>query len=172
MEFDGLIFLSHAFYDYYTGTPQNNLVIIAAHETAHQWWFGLVGNDQALEPWLDEALATYSEILYYEQVYPVLVKWWWDNRVYFHDPQGWVDSTIYATPDFYPYRDAIYLRGALFLNDLRQQIGDQVFMDFLHDYLARYTYRIATGDDFFAVLQEHTSSDLSGLVAQYFQNRP
>jgi Peptidase family M1 domain len=33
----------------------------AAHETAHQWFCSLVGNDQARDPWLDEALATWSE---------------------------------------------------------------------------------------------------------------
>ena len=34
-----------------------------AHEVAHQWWYGLVGNDQYAEPWLDESLATWSEEL-------------------------------------------------------------------------------------------------------------
>jgi hypothetical protein len=33
----------------------------AAHETAHQWFYSLVGNDQARDPWLDEALAAWSE---------------------------------------------------------------------------------------------------------------
>jgi hypothetical protein len=30
------------------------------HEIAHQWWYGLVGDDQFHEPWLDEAFASYS----------------------------------------------------------------------------------------------------------------
>ena len=33
----------------------------AAHETAHQWFYSLVGNDQAHDPWLDEGLATWAE---------------------------------------------------------------------------------------------------------------
>jgi hypothetical protein len=33
----------------------------AAHETAHQWFYSLVGNDQARDPWLDETLAAWSE---------------------------------------------------------------------------------------------------------------
>jgi peptidase M1-like protein len=32
-----------------------------AHETAHQWFYSLVGNDQARDPWLDEGLATWGE---------------------------------------------------------------------------------------------------------------
>jgi hypothetical protein len=34
---------------------------IVAHETAHQWFYSLVGNDQARDPWLDEALATWAQ---------------------------------------------------------------------------------------------------------------
>ncbi len=66
MEYDGIYFLSHGFYDLYDGTPKGYLTFIAAHETAHQWWYGMVGNDQALEPWLDEALCTYMEHIFYE----------------------------------------------------------------------------------------------------------
>jgi aminopeptidase N len=81
MEYDGLYFLGREYFAAYDGTPQNYLTALAAHETAHQWWYGLVGNDQALEPWLDEALCTYSELLFYEAVYPDLVDWWWTFRV-------------------------------------------------------------------------------------------
>jgi hypothetical protein len=31
------------------------------HEVAHQWFYGLVGNDQGRDPWLDEGLASYAE---------------------------------------------------------------------------------------------------------------
>jgi len=46
MEYDGLFFLSRDYYTAENGTVLNNLIDIAVHETAHQWWFGLVGNDQ------------------------------------------------------------------------------------------------------------------------------
>src|SRR5215213_2115560 len=82
MEFSGLYFISRDYFNLYDGTPKNYLVAIAAHETAHQWWFDAVANDQALEPWLDEALSTYSERIYYETVYPELVDWWWGYRYF------------------------------------------------------------------------------------------
>lgn len=34
---------------------------IVQHETAHQWFYSLVGNDQERDPWLDEALATWAQ---------------------------------------------------------------------------------------------------------------
>jgi peptidase M1-like protein len=33
---------------------------VTTHELAHQWFYSLVGNDQARDPWLDEALATWA----------------------------------------------------------------------------------------------------------------
>jgi hypothetical protein len=35
--------------------------LVAVHETAHQWFYGMVGDSQARDPWLDEAFATYAE---------------------------------------------------------------------------------------------------------------
>jgi hypothetical protein len=40
-------------------SPYAKLVI--DHETAHQWFYSLVGNDQARDPWLDETLASWAQ---------------------------------------------------------------------------------------------------------------
>jgi aminopeptidase N len=177
MEYEGLFFLSHGFYDLYDGTPKGYLTFIAAHETAHQWWYGLVGNDQALEPWLDEALCTYMEHIFYENVYPEypprsgesLVNWWWYYLVDFYNPSGWVDSSIYDFNQYRLYRDAIYLNGAKFLEDLRELIGDQAFFAFLQDYAHKKTHDIGTASDYFQILRDHTTQDLSSLLSEYFQ---
>ena len=139
----------------------------------------LVGNDQALEPWLDEAVCTYMEHVFYENVYAdyetvsgeSIVDWWWYYRVNFYDPTGWVDGSIYDFNLFRPYRDAIYLNGAKFFEDLRTLIGDEAFFAFLKDYANREADQIATADDFFVILRDHTSEDLSGLFAIYFKER-
>ncbi len=177
MEYDGLYFLSRGFYNLYDGTPKGYLTFIAAHETAHQWWYGLVGNDQALEPWLDEALCTYMEHIFYENIYAdypsasdqSLVDWWWYYRVNFYEPDGWINGAIYDFDRFRPYRDAVYLNGAKFLNDLRVLIGDPAFFAFLRDYANQNKTRIATATGFFSILKENTSKDLDGLIDEYFQ---
>jgi hypothetical protein len=169
MEYDGLYFLSDGFYNLYTGTPGEYLVSIAAHETAHQWWYALVGSDQALEPWLDEAMSTYSERLFYENVFPQSLDWWWQYRVDYYDPQGWVNGSIYNPNGYRAYRDAVYLNGAHFLEDLRQLIGDKAFFDFLRDYARQEAHQIATAEDFFRILRTHTQVDLTPLLAKYFQ---
>ena len=170
MEYSGLYFLSKAFYNTYDGTASTYLVAIAAHETAHQWWYGLVGNDQALEPWLDEALCTYTEKLFYENLYPDSLDWWWDVRVYWYEPAGWVDSTIYNTAGYRPYRDAVYLNGAIFLDELRTLVGDEAFFAFLKDYVRRETNQLDTAEDFFSILREHSAAEWRSLLEKYFEN--
>jgi hypothetical protein len=172
MEFDGLYFLSNAFYNLYDNTEKNYLVMIAAHETSHQWWFGRVANDQALEPWLDEALATYCEKLFYENNYPGSVTWWRGYRIDFYNPSGPIDANVPAYGGFSPYTDAVYRRGALFLGELRAQIGDPAFFAFLKDYSLQMDGRIAVQYDFIRILRQHTQADLTDLLAKYFAHPP
>ena len=172
MEFDGLYYLSNAFYNLYDGTQNNYLVMIAVHETSHQWWFGRVASDQATHPWQDEALATYCEKLFYENNYPDSVKWWWSYRIDFYNPTGMIDENVPFYGGFTPYTNAVYKQGARFLDGLRQKIGDEVFFAFLKDYAAQMDGKIATQEDFFRILREHSTIDLSALFSKYFSSSP
>ena len=167
-EYDGLVFLATDFYGQYGGGARNNLTTIGVHEIAHQWWFGLVGNDQALEPWLDESLATYSEHVFYEFNYPGQVNWWWQFRVDYFKPGGYVDTSIYNGGTFRNYTNAVYLNGAHFIDDLRGRMGDDDFYRFLKDYAARYSRARPTAADFFNTVRDHTDADISDLIAAYF----
>lgn len=170
MEYDGLFFLSRGFYENYPGNAQSNLVIIGAHETSHQWWYSLIGNDQAVEPWLDEGLATYCEYLFYEKYYPDLTGWWWDNRILFFAPGGWVDGNIYNPEGYEKYRNGVYLRGAQFFDELRTTIGDEAFFAFLKDYALSRAYTITNKDEFLSILKLHTQADIGPIMEQYFEN--
>lgn len=168
-EYDGLIFLATKFYNEYDGSARSNLVAIGVHEMAHQWWFGLVGSDQAMEPWLDEALAIYSEAIFYKYIYPNSADWWWNFRVNWFGPTGYVDTSIYEAPSFRAYVNAAYLNGANFLEALNYRMGDDDFYRFLQDYTSRYGRGRATAYDFFAVARQNTTADISDLIAAYFR---
>lgn len=169
MEYDGLYFLSKGFYNLYDGTPNGYLTDIAVHETSHQWWYGLVGNDQALDPWLDEALATFTERVYYEHFYPeALAGWWQPYRVDYYQPSGLVGGRIYDYASYRAYRDAVYLRGQEFLQAVRVRIGEQGFFAFLKDYVDRFRGQIATRQDFFSLLASHSQAGIDDLLQEYF----
>jgi hypothetical protein len=173
MEYSALYFHSRGIYNLYKGTPDNLVVAVAVHETAHQWWFERVANNQALDPWLDEALCAYSERVFYEKTYPDLVTWWWEywpGRVGGSQSLPKIDITVYDGGGFTPYTNTVYLGGAHFLEDVRTRIGDEAFFAFLQDYVMQMNGKIATPQDFFSILRQHTSADLSDLIATYLTN--
>ncbi|MCB0103742.1 MAG: M1 family metallopeptidase [Anaerolineales bacterium] len=170
MEYSAFFYLSKDFYNLYDGTPANYLTFVAVHETAHQWWFEQVANDQALQPWLDETLATYSERVYYENTYPDLLSWWWSYRIDFYNPEGFVDIPIYEGQGFRTYTNAAYFQGAYFLEKVRQRIGDEAFYAFIQTYLSQGRGKIVTANDFFNLLRASSSTDISDLINQYFRS--
>ena len=146
MEFSGLVALGTSEFADYNGTPRNRLVRIAAHEVSHQWWYGVVGNDQAREPWLDEALARFSELRYYEFYSPGDV-WWWRTATGVSSPYP-VDSSVYDFVYHLSYIVAVYDQGAAFVDLLRAQIGDEAFDAMLRRYYQDNQYRLVTAQDF------------------------
>lgn len=169
MESDGLFFLDQFYFQTYSYDRQNYLTMLIAHEVAHNWWFASVGNDQAREPWLDEALSMYSELLYYEGAYPGLVDWWWEFRISRFEPSGWVDSTIYEHSEFGPYVRAVYMRGALFLQEVRAAIGAEAFFAFLREYAEMGAGRIVSAEEFFSMLADASTFNLTPIIENYFR---
>lgn len=168
MEYDGVIFLSTDFYSDYNGTARSNLTVIGVHEVAHQWWYSLVGNDHAMEPWLDEGLSTYSERIFYENNYPANISWWWQFRVNYFKPSGYADATIYDYGSFRAYTNAVYFQSALFLDDMRELMGYGNFSKFIKAYAARYANGHATSADFFALARETVNVNYNSLISQFF----
>lgn len=151
MEFSGLVFVGNSWFARWDGTPTSYLTLITAHEVAHQWWYARVGNDSALNPWLDEALATYSEYVYLEEYHPDLRDWWWHFRVDSYYPEGFVNGTVYEFASAREYINAVYLRGTHLLHDLRDDLGTEAFFQLLADYAVAESEQIASPNDFWAI---------------------
>ncbi len=168
MEYSALVSMSSHAYEGYQETPVAGLISLTAHEIAHQWWYGAVGNDQVHEPWLDESFAKYSEVLFYERYYPDFVEWWWRHHIGNRNRGGRLDRTIYDFDDTASYIDQLYAQGARFMSDLRALMGDADFFAFVRAYREANEGRIAARDDFFAAVRAHTDADLTQLLEAYF----
>ncbi len=168
MEYSGFASITDYAYMTYIGQPASVLTALVAHEVAHQWWYGAVGNDQANEPWIDESLAFYSEQLYFEHYHPDFVSWWWQKRVDQYDPQGPVDVSIYKYNQSSDFILWMYGQAARFIRDLRESMGDEAFFAFLKDYYREYYGQIVTGQDFYMAAQSHAPYDLKPVFEKYF----
>ncbi len=57
----------------------------------------------------------------------------------------------------------IYGKGPLFLNALRQEMGDESFFTFLQEYYRYYKYRVATGEGFLEAAEQVSGKALDEL---------
>ncbi|MEB2288166.1 MAG: M1 family metallopeptidase [Anaerolineae bacterium] len=153
MEFSGLVFVSETWFRTWGGTANDWLALITAHEVSHQWWYAAVGNDQNRDPYLDEALATYSELIFYEHYHPDLVDWWWGFRINNYTPAGYVDVPVTAFEGPRPYINAVYLQGARMLHEMRRTLGDDAFFAWLQRYVSEMHGAIARPGDFWRALE-------------------
>jgi hypothetical protein len=167
MEFSELVFVSTTWFDRYPGDPASYLLLITVHEVAHQWWYAQVGNDAARHPFLDEALATYSEYIFIEEYYPELKEWWWDFRVSRLSPQGAVNGDVYSFASIREYINAVYLRGVLMLHDLREAMGTQAFYEWLRAYALAGKDQIATPTLFWSLLSAEQQTLVAPIRQRY-----
>ncbi len=170
MEFSGLVFVGSAWFYSFDGSIRNYLSLISVHEIAHQWWYARVGNDAAINPWLDEALATYSEYLFIEANHPADMNWWWTFRVAVYFPQGNVDYPVYEFSTPREYINAIYLRGAQMLQNLREDIGNAAFFALLRAYYQAGDKRIAEPNLFWGQLSADLLSRSEGARREFFSD--
>jgi len=138
-----------------TGLTGSRLRWNVYHETAHQWFYGLVGSDGALDPFADEAVATHL---------------------------GQVVSGIWRSPtcamrrldlSIYRYSTAcyfsqIYLHGANLLDRVRRTMGPSAYWGAVRDYVAAHRFGIGSTRDFLATLQAHTEKNLRPILAPWF----
>ena len=169
IEYPGVIVINQRGYK----SPDMGFNGTVAHEVAHQWWYGLVGNDQVEEPWLDEALAQYSFLLYIEDTAgpaaAALVRAQSFESVYEAGLRDGWDKPIGLPVASYgdDYGPIVYAKGPLFFQALRDELGDDLFFGFLRHYLAAFRYRNVTGREFLALAEAYTRRDLQPLYDKW-----
>lgn len=174
-EYPGLMAIALMLYDpeaVVTGTPAPVLLeSVVAHEAAHQWFYNVVGNDQANEPWLDEATAQYVTWLYYLDTYnrsaadeyraSWLFRWQRvDNaEIPIGLPSGEYEARAYGA--------IVYGRGPLFMEALAKEMGQDRFDAFLREYYTANAWDIATGAEFRELAEKQCACDLGPLFDEW-----
>jgi aminopeptidase N len=142
---------------------------IVAHETAHEWWHALVGNDPVREPWLDEALATYSVAVYAGDVDgPAAAQ---ATVASFRAQAGGSDDITASALNYRTwaaYRGPVYYQGALFFHALRLDMGDDAFYAMLRQYVNEHRFGIATTRDLTAMAEQYAGRELDSLFIRWF----
>lgn len=177
VEYPGIVLIGQS---QYQNSSDPSFSVTVAHEVAHQWWYNIVGDDVINEPWLDEALATYTSSLYEEfhfgpNAASGLMEYY-QNRFDQLKALGKDDAVAQSLGHFESLNDprvysgVVYIKGALFFAALRHEIGDRLFFAGLQDYYQTYQYRIATGDDLRKVFETTSGKDLRSLYQEWLDS--
>lgn len=173
MEYPGIVFIGE---QYFKGKFKDVLEQIIVHETAHQWWYGLVGSNQVKEAWLDEGLTTYSEVIYTNEVHgPKKGKKYLTDNIKIGYELGknyLLEDDIVNKPlkDFSSWDDygiLVYTKAAMFINEINDKFGEDMLYRILREYFKEYKYYNATTDDFIKVCEEVTNTDFHDLVQKW-----
>jgi aminopeptidase N len=151
--------------------PMEDWVIV--HELAHQWWGNLVTCRDWSHFWLNEGIATLMTAAYKEERWGraayerelALCRSRWDvaKGAQFDVPLAYAGSY----PSLGSRRAIQYSKGALFLNRLREELGDEAFWAGLRVFTRRHAGGTVTSADFQRAMQEAASRDLTPLFREW-----
>ncbi len=133
-----------------------------AHELAHQWFYGIVGDDEYSTPWLDEGFTDYATDLYFNKTGSGCGITWQSSA------EKLTNSMAYWDAHPSRYGTVVYNYGKCTLHDLRRLIGGTAMANLLKSYAASHWYGISTVADFKAAAQAAAgSTDLTSFWASH-----
>ncbi|MGQ0666403.1 MAG: M1 family metallopeptidase, partial [Nitrospiraceae bacterium] len=145
---------------------------VVAHENAHMWFGDLVTMSWWNGLWLNEAFATFMEMLAVDAWKPAWKRW--DTFSVSRAAAFSVDGLQHTRPIEYPVRapkdaDAMfdiltYEKGASVLRMLEQHIGPSVFRDGVRDYLRTHAYGNADTKDLWTSLGKAAAQPVPELM--------
>ena len=166
MEYPTLVMIDQSLYN---EKDKFILEYVIAHETAHQWWYSVIGNDEISEPWIDEALTEYSTVLYFEEKYgksvgEKLIKTM-EMQTRNHESKDiFKPTTQYKNSIDYSLN--VYTKGALAFNQVRKEVGDKVFFETLKEYYKTYMYQNVNGAKFVEIWNSK-GVDIDKIISEY-----
>jgi aminopeptidase N len=175
IEYPGMIAITSRIYDVdqtYRGTPGDvYMEATVAHETGHQWFYNLVGDDQLDDPWLDESLTQFITLQYYadeygpegEQGFQDSLEGRWESVGQEEIPIG---LPVAAYSDL-EYSAIVYGRGPLFFVALREEMGTEAFDAFLKEYTETLSWGVATPEILQSLAEKHCSCDLDAIFKEW-----
>ncbi len=175
------------------GSPES----VTIHEAGHQFWYGIVGNNEFEHAWIDEGLNTYSTGRVYDLVYGDEIY----SKRYFTPPEteesgfyrhlfrdvreSWsvpadrlnryrrsATSDVEATPTwrYFPSTaaDVTYSKTALWLMTLERWLGWDSLQRILSTFFERWKFKHPAPEDFLAIAREVGGPEVGPFFDQVF----
>lgn len=176
MEYPALTMISDAL-------DSDNSVYTITHENAHQWWYAMVGNDQLNDGWMDEGLAEYSTLSFFENnptygftrrgIVDSATKYYRAFFTVFEQLNGTTDTRMHRNLSEYSseleYNNVVYNKGLILFDMLRSAVGEEKFFGGLKTYFAENNGKIATPEALYSCFVK--TSDVEGLFDSFIEGK-
>lgn len=179
MEYGALVYIS------LDVTDQLQYQTVIVHEIAHQWWYGLVGNDQTRTAWIDEGLAEYCTAVFFEthpqygktlesiaaqnQASIKMFESIMDEYGVVYTRQMYYDLTFYKMPTEYAINT--YARGMLLFYAITEMVGYNNLNQALAQFAADHCYGFGTTYALTHTLEDNLGYDLINFINNYLAGR-
>lgn len=138
---------------------------VLTHEVGHNWFYGILANNERDHAWMDEGLTSYYEQRYMYQFYPEydrqrmiipgrkidlnLLGYRYLARQGLDEPPNTTSDSL----DFYNYAVAAYSKPQLLLEHLERKIGPDRLDEAMRAYYRKWQFRHPQPEDFFSVFR-------------------
>ena len=160
----------------YQRVPPKSTVV---HEIAHQWFGNAVTLAVWPDIWLNEGFATFSEWIYDERHGGATAQSVYEDLCSTPESSPAGQDLWFPAPAALPgpevlFHTPVYDRGAMTLQALRNEVGDDTFFDILRPWYAENKYGNVTTADFITLAERESGEQLDGLFQEwlYEEGRP
>jgi hypothetical protein len=170
----------------------NDPEYVVLHEAGHQFWYGMVANNEVEFAWLDEGINEYSDSrvqdialqpnYLVQRFFGDFIPWQYRDiplkratdtnwmNTYRRNPDR--DSLSVATASLWPgtHQNMSYHKAALMLHTLERMYTWEVMQRVLSLFFARAKFKHPHPDDFFTALNQVTGKDHQWFIEQVYQS--
>jgi hypothetical protein len=176
------------------GSPEG----VTIHEAGHQFWYGIVGNNEQEHAWLDEGFNRFSDDRAYEAAYgreqtvrryfrlssrgrgtggffplrfPDLTTDRWTRAVDQYRPAATAETAARPTYLYYPplSSNITYAKTAVWLMTLERHLGWDTLQKIMSTHFERWKFKHPQPQDFFNIANEVSGQDLTWFFDQVYR---
>lgn len=143
------------------------------HEATHNWYYGVIGTNEAAHPWMDEGFTSYAE----EECMNMLFERGEENpHLGAYRNYVYLDTAGYREPlstpaDHFNYNMVYginsYSAGALFLNMMEYIVGEEAFARGMKRYWNQWQFKHPDPYDFLRIMEKESGMELDWYLSYY-----
>jgi Peptidase family M1 domain len=165
---------------------------VTVHEAGHQFWYGIVGNNEFEDAWMDEGFNTFSEArtiatafhpeYYSRRYFGGFIPWSFhdiqlsretdDNRLQSYRQVAKEDAQSTPSYEYFPTSGGgiTYSKTALWLNTMERWLGWPMLQKIMSMHFDRWKFKHPKPHDFFDVVREVAGRDLGWYFDQVYRS--